>query len=86
MSVYVDPIFDHGEKGLWCHLTGEPLEELHEFAKQLGLKRAWFQPKSIPHYDLPPYLRQLAIDNGAIALNRKEFVKKVRVLKNKWGE
>ncbi|MAT45322.1 MAG: hypothetical protein CL609_23585 [Anaerolineaceae bacterium] len=86
MAVYVDPIFDHGEKGLWCHLTGESMEELHTFAKQLGLRRIWFQPKSIPHYDLNPYLRQLAVENGAIPLSRKEFVKKVREMKAQWGE
>ena len=86
MPVYVDPIFDHGEKGLWCHLTGESLEELHDFAKQLGLRRAWFQPRSIPHYDLNPYLRQLALNKGAIALDRKRFLKKVRELKSQWVE
>jgi len=85
MSVYVDPIFDHGEKGLWCHLTGESMEELHDFAKKIGLRRAWFQPKSIPHYDLNPYLRALALNNGAIALDRKGFLKKVREMKDQWG-
>ena len=84
MSVYVDPIYDHGEKGKWCHLTGESVEELHDFARQLGLRRAWFQPKSIPHYDLNPYLREIALNNGAIALDRKAFLKKVRALREIW--
>jgi hypothetical protein len=84
MPVYVDPLFDHGEKGLWCHLTGDPLEELHDFAQQLGLRRAWFQPKSIPHYDLNPYLRELAVNNGAIALDRKAFLKVVREIRKAW--
>jgi len=86
MPVYVDPLFDHGEKGQWSHLTGEPIEELHAFAAQLGLRRAWFQPRSIPHYDIPPYIRDLAIRQGAIALSRKEFLNQVRVLKKIWED
>lgn len=84
MPVYVDPLFDHGEKGQWSHLTGEPLEELHAFANRLGLHRAWFQPRSIPHYDIPPIVRDRAIQLGAIPLERKPFLNKVRELKQRW--
>lgn len=34
------------------HLTGWPLDNLHEFARQCGLKREWFQDARIPHYDV----------------------------------
>lgn len=34
-------------------ISGTSIKELHEFAKGIGLKRAWFQDKEDkPHYDL----------------------------------
>jgi hypothetical protein len=50
-------------------------EELHEMAARLGLKRAWFQepPKaSVPHYDLTPSRRALAIRYGAVFKSAKD--------------
>ena len=56
-----------------CHMwTDGDLEELHEFAESLGLKRAWFQPCDRPglqpnrrsHYDLTPRVRKLALKAG----------------------
>jgi len=50
-----------------CHLTTTgPLDELHAFAKRLGLKHQWFQDHALaPHYDLTPRRRQAAIRLGA---------------------
>jgi hypothetical protein len=49
-----------------CHLTATTLEELHEFAAKLGLKREWFQEhRLISHYDLTPSKRALALRLGA---------------------
>lgn len=56
---------------LWAHLwcDGDE-EELHEFAKNLGLKREWFQGNyrnpMLRHYDLTQSKRLMAIRNGAI--------------------
>lgn len=55
MPVYVDPLSDWGWKyGRSCHLvTDGDVEELHEFATRIGLRRSWFQPANgRPHYDL----------------------------------
>lgn len=55
----------------WCHLyaypvTEEGLEELHKLAKAIGLKRSWFQTSGVlPHYDLVPTKRALAVKKGA---------------------
>lgn len=51
-----------------CHLTTDgPLEELHEFAARLGMKRSWFQEHPYaPHYDLVPTRRALALELGAV--------------------
>jgi hypothetical protein len=73
--IYVDEVFTarprteqakrHGM--LWCHLsTDGEIEELHAFAKRLGLGRASFQPHHLlPHYDIIPRLRDLAVRLGA---------------------
>lgn len=70
MAAYVDeiriwhgarPPFDRGS----CHLTADTLEELHDTAGRIGLLRIWFQPKSVPHYDLTPALRERALSAGA---------------------
>lgn len=76
--IYVDPLMNHG----WV-LRGRPvpsshlltddqdLLELHNFALRIGMKRAWFQPKSTPHYDLTPKRRSMAIAAGAIEIDRR---------------
>jgi hypothetical protein len=48
------------------HMIADTLEELHEFADKLGLKREWFQDKiSGPHYDISLGKRRLAVIYGA---------------------
>ena len=49
-----------------AHLTADTLEELHAFAARLGLRRAWFQPRSWPHYDLSPAKHVQALALGAV--------------------
>jgi hypothetical protein len=71
MAVYVDELrvyqnawgpFKNGS----CHLTADSLEELHELAGRIGLKRSWFQNKSVPHYDLTKSKREAALAAGAV--------------------
>lgn len=51
-----------------CHLTTDgPIDELHDFALSIGLKRIWFQNHVIaPHYDLTASRRLAAIAAGAV--------------------
>jgi hypothetical protein len=64
----------------WSHLLADTVEELHAFAEQLGLRRAWFQdpvvngrPRPKPgsraaegwHYDVTDSKRERAIALGA---------------------
>lgn len=82
MSVYVDGLMSHGWRlGDSCHLIADTVEELHEFADRLGMKRAWFQPRSSPHYDLTVRRRAKAVALGAIELDRKQLVYKLRELR-----
>jgi hypothetical protein len=81
MPVYVDPLFGCIPNARWrwdkaCHLFADTIDELHEFAKKVGLKRVWFQPGRLPHYDLTEKRRAKAIQLGVIPLTRKEAVSK----------
>lgn len=87
--VYVDELRDHGwvlrgKRTQSCHMAADTLEELHAFARLLGLKRAWYQSKSHPHYDLAPSKRALALRHGAKELTNGEFVSLYKWRKNKW--
>ena len=57
-----------------CHLTTDgPLEELHEFAERIGLRRRWFQEHPLaPHYDLSPARRVRAVTAGAVEVSARE--------------
>ena len=63
-----------------CHLTtDDDLDELHAFARRLGMRRTWFQNHPIaPHYDLTPGRRSLALDLGAVFVPIREQVRKRR--------
>jgi hypothetical protein len=63
------------------HLVSDSsLAELHEFARELGLRREWFQMKSIPHYDLTGEIYELALERGAILVSSREIV--LRAVRN----
>lgn len=82
MTVYVDEFrvwaptrircFRNGS----CHMTADTLEELHAMAKRLGLKRAWFQQGSTPHYDLTEPKRARALELGAAFVPAREQARK----------
>lgn len=83
MAILIDS-FQNGARGpfrYWyrrCgHLVSDAsLEELHQFAAELGLRREWFQMKSIPHYDLTGEVYELAIERGAILVSSREIVRR----------
>jgi hypothetical protein len=56
---------------------------LIEFAVAMGLRREWFQPKSTPHFDLTGELRTLAVEMGAIELDNRQLIAKIRELRKK---
>jgi len=74
MAVYVDPLMPTTPSKKWpfrasCHLYADDEEELHRFARRLGLKRSWFQSKKatgLAHYDLVDTKRRLAVKLGAL--------------------
>lgn len=87
MAIYVDPLFATQPSQKWpyrqaCHLTADTVEELHAFAKKLGLKRIWFQGHHrnplFWHYDLTENKRRQAILLGAVSLTTQQWVERVQ--------
>lgn len=59
----------------WSHLVSDAsLEELHDFAASLGLKRKWFQHS---HYDCTKNKYAKAIQLGACPVTSAELVKRM---------
>jgi hypothetical protein len=84
--IYVDPLLNCKPTSKWpytqsCHLYGDDPEELHAFAKCLGLKREWYQDKHVNpklhHYDVNASKRALAVQLGARELSRQEVADRV---------
>lgn len=79
MSVYVDEVRVWPTKiacfrGGSCHLTADTIEELHETAARIGMRRSWAQVEGhlVPHYDLTPARREAAIAVGAVFVPARE--------------
>jgi hypothetical protein len=79
MTVYVDNFRVPARVGRissrWSHLTADTPEELHAFAEQIGLLRAWYQDKGDGrwHYDVTDSKRAVAIVAGAKEIDIREM-------------
>jgi hypothetical protein len=60
----------------WAHLASDTsYDELHAFARRLGLRRESFQGD---HYDIPVGVRTEAIGLGAVAVDARLLVTRLR--------
>jgi hypothetical protein len=60
----------------WCHLVSdESLAELHAFAAGVGIPRRGFQGD---HYDVPEERRDLVLAAGAVEVDSRELVRRLR--------
>ncbi len=82
MTVYVDHPQHLLGRMKMCHMLADSLDELHAMADKIGLKRELFQPRSTPHYDVCKAKRTLAIQHGAVEIDRRKVVEIMR----KWRE
>lgn len=83
MSVYVDAYFAPYGRMQMSHMIADSLDELHAMADRIGVARRWFQEKaSFPHYDVCKAKRDLAIQLGAVRLEKRAFVFKMRELRS----
>lgn len=63
-------------------MVADDTNELHEFAKKLGLKRSWYQTSaSYPHYDITTTNRSKALLLGAQLGSRKKIIECAKKLK-----
>lgn len=60
----------------WCHLVSdESYQELHDFAAAAGIPRRGFQGD---HYDVPEEYRVELIEAGAVEVESRELVRRLR--------
>lgn len=60
----------------WCHLVSDAdLDELHAFAEANGIPRRGFQGD---HYDVPEEYRPELIAAGAVEVESRELVRRLR--------
>jgi hypothetical protein len=80
--IYVDPLREYGgsKSFQWmrsCHLFGDTLDELIEFALSIGMRREWLQQSrnGTYHFDLTPIRRLDALKHGA-STDYKTYLRK----------
>lgn len=86
MTIFVDNFFFEAKGKIWCHLFSDKLdaEELHQFAKKVGLKRQWCHVAKCKlweaelHYDVTEYMRERALKLGAVSVDTKKLVEVVQ--------
>lgn len=77
MTVLVDDAMIPWCGRYWCHLTSDTsLEELHAFARLIGLQRSWFQDKLVSRYDVTGSKRDQALAAGALSVSPRELVER----------
>lgn len=84
MTVYVDDPIWHWQGRKWCHLIADDIDELHRFAREVGLHRISYQgpPRTDkPHYDITGFERARALARGAIPCDRVVIVTVLRRLR-----
>lgn len=62
-------------------MTADSVDELHAFAREIGLKRCWFHRGT--NYDLTANKRQLAVRHGAQQITARELVRRVEHLRGR---
>ena len=76
MTIFVDDARWQWRGRRWAHLVSdESYDELHQFAALIGKRRAAFQGD---HYDVDEAERELALRAGAVAVNSRELVSRLR--------
>jgi hypothetical protein len=81
VSVYVDHVRNWGWRlGPNAHLFADSLEELHAFARTLGLRSDWFQNRpDFPHYDLTGRRHAAALRHGATLVSNQFVFERLQV-------
>jgi hypothetical protein len=78
VTVYVDRARHRLGRMICCHMVADTAAELHAMAELLGMRRAWFQPLSFPHYDISLTRRRVALRLGAVEIDRRQLARFMR--------
>lgn len=74
MPVYVDDMRAGYGRMKMCHMLADSVSELLDMADKIGVDRKWFQALSHPHFDVCLAKRKLAVQHGAIEVDRRGLV------------
>jgi len=58
----------------FAHMVADTVEELHQFAELIGVKKHFFHRGDKPHYDISVDQHAAAIANGAVEVSTKQIV------------
>ena len=84
MTVYVDGAENQFGRMKMCHMLADTPDELFAMADRIGVNRKWYQgfdKASCPHFDIAKSKRALAIESGAVAIERRELAALVKRIK-----
>ena len=82
MAVYVDNARISYGRMRMSHMLADTVSELHAMADRIGIQRRWFQSgSSVPHYDICLSKRRLALQCGAVEVDRRELATLVKRLR-----
>lgn len=70
--LYIDNSFFPNDGIKMCNLTADTIEELHSFARKLGVDKKSYVDIFISRYKVPCTIRKLAIELGATAVQYRE--------------
>lgn len=61
--------------GLWCHMVStSSIEELHQFAALIHVRRHQYHSRRHKHYDLRLLQRDRAVEHGAVQVTARELL------------
>jgi len=76
MAILIDPPLWPRHGRVWGHLVSDAsLAELHEFARSVGIPERGFD---LDHYDVPEDMHSLLIEAGALLVDGRELVRRLR--------
>ena len=84
MPVYVDNMRAAYGRMKMCHMVADSIAELLDMVDKIGVSRRWFQLGSHPHFDICLCKCALAVQNGAIEVDRHGLVAAKRRHRSKW--
>jgi hypothetical protein len=85
MSVYVDTTANPFGRMVMCHMIADTPGELRAMVVRIGVDAKWFQGKaSTPHFDVAKSKKALAVQAGAVELDRRAFVGVMKRIRQTW--